>query len=1365
MNKWIKRLLCLALCLAVAASCLPAAFAEEPREMHIQTAEDLLRLAESCSLDTWSDGLTVYLDNDITLSGSGFDSIPIFNGTFEGQGHTIYDMTLTDAQSPCGFILETGQDALIRSLKITGTVAPRGDDSQVGGFVGLNRGTLMDCGFTGTVSAKSQVGGIVGQNEATGLVSGCAAAGTVLGLSETGGIAGHNAGALFGCESAAFVNTESVDPALRLDSIDTSSILNFVKSLQSDNAGITSDTGGVAGASTGFVEVCGNTGTVGYLHLGYNVGGVVGRSSGYVRACTNSGEVYGRRDVGGIVGQAEPFIEVEQAQNLLAGLSYRMYALNQSIDNAIADAGGYSDVLVGQLSLLPGYLRPVADAVAGIDLTDPASAMGLQDVISSSVHSIASEMDSISANMDGSSDVLIADFQDINNNVNALSSTALQAMTLLSGAEEADILSDDSASGGDDGITLGKVADCSNTGSVYGDNNVGGIAGSLSVENELDPEDSLNISHNALVKNRFSLRSVIVHCASRADVTAKRECVGGIVGRMDFGYLANSAAYGSARLEDGDYAGGICGLSYGTIRNCAVKISLSGGRYVGGILGNGYNAQNDEEKSSLVAGCYSLAQILEDPQFAGAVSGGSDGVYEGNYFVPMGYAGMDKLSIHGKAEPMRFEDFAQVPNLPADCTSFVLRFTVEGATVKEIPFAYGDSFDRSAFPKVEKRDGAYAVWDRSDLTNLNFDTVVNAEYRMDETVLRSALNREDGRAAVYVDGQFQEGDRLELTQLEIGEGEIDAFRGDWRQTVREQLRSIFREGEPDYSVCVGVEEELRLSFPDDGLQTHTLRYLTPDGSTENHRIYLRTESGWQRLHPDSFGSYYLVEVPGTSATLALIDTIQSWWIVTYIAGAMLLLTGLVILLVKLVKAAKRRKKREKSEKKTERAEHRRTWRRAHRKGLILGGAGLVLAAVAAVLIVRFSSISTAFETYRLLKDFAAQESAIQTQIDVHSEVRDLSISTQVLRVKAEGRMIGYTEQYGIPIYFNDGMVYLENGRTFVVSGSTLDQNAVLNLALEVFRNGEIRKSVLDGETRYTAALDADTANEILSLILSGNTAGLLNADSMTAEMDAADGTLSALRFSGEGETESGKRFSLTAGLIPAQIDQKPEIPRAVLEAINHPGADSKEILSEELLMLLAAWMKNDSADTVKAHIAVQADCGALSLDTDYEYYRQKTEGTDVHCVAGRLFKLYFTDEAACTESGMPLSAAEQNAADAAQLMPLAKELCLKGEFDSGMSGDLRIYSVSLDPETALELAGTLVPELRRLKLELSDCVLKIALQESDLVQIELDCDGSIRVVSRDVESRVKIAARYVEPDGPLELPPAVQRALLGASGS
>ena len=62
-------------------------------------------------------------------------------------------------------------------------------------------------------------------------------------------------------------------------------------------------------------------------------------------------------------------------------------------------------------------------------------------------------------------------------------------------------------------------------------------------------------------------------------------------------------------------------------------------------------------------------------------------------------------------------------------------------------------------------------------------------------------------------------------------------------------------------------------------------------------------------------------------------------------------------------------------------------------------------------------------------------------------------------------------------------------------------------------------------------------------------------------------------------------------------------------------------------------------------------------------------------------------------------------------------------------------------------------------------LIRIARENEDLIQIELDCAGTIRVVSRDVESRVKIAARYVEPDGPMAVPAAVQRTLLGGSGS
>ena len=73
------------------------------------------------------------------------------------------------------------------------------------------------------------------------------------------------------------------------------------------------DTGGIVGYSSGVVQSCVNRGTVGYPHVGYNTGGIAGRQDSYLSGCTNSGTVYGRKDVGGIVGQAEPYVLVDLA--------------------------------------------------------------------------------------------------------------------------------------------------------------------------------------------------------------------------------------------------------------------------------------------------------------------------------------------------------------------------------------------------------------------------------------------------------------------------------------------------------------------------------------------------------------------------------------------------------------------------------------------------------------------------------------------------------------------------------------------------------------------------------------------------------------------------------------------------------------------------------------------------------------------------------------------------------------------------------------------------------------------------------------------------------------------------------------------
>ena len=62
-----------------------------------------------------------------------------------------------------------------------------------------------------------------------------------------------------------------------------------------ENVPVCTDIGGVAGYSSGIIQSCTNSGSVGYDHVGYNIGGIVGRQSGYLDGCANSGDILGRR--------------------------------------------------------------------------------------------------------------------------------------------------------------------------------------------------------------------------------------------------------------------------------------------------------------------------------------------------------------------------------------------------------------------------------------------------------------------------------------------------------------------------------------------------------------------------------------------------------------------------------------------------------------------------------------------------------------------------------------------------------------------------------------------------------------------------------------------------------------------------------------------------------------------------------------------------------------------------------------------------------------------------------------------------------------------------------------------------------------
>lgn len=286
--------------------------------VEINREEDLRRLAEDCSLDAWSADKLVRLNADITLQEETEIVIPSFRGIFEGNHHRITNLHIDREGSGLGLFRYLQEGGVIRNLRVEGRVAPQGSQSQAGGIVGCNYGLIYNCSFSGTVEGDNEVGGIAGRNGTAGEIRKCTSQAVILGNHSTGGIAGNNLGVLNNCANEGDINTYSLDVSYELADI---TVENLEDINAASNVSAHTDSGGIAGISSGKIYYCTNRGTVGSPHIGYNTGGIAGRlSQGYIQNCTNSGHILGRKDVGGITGQMEPFLEIQYLDDKLSQL-------------------------------------------------------------------------------------------------------------------------------------------------------------------------------------------------------------------------------------------------------------------------------------------------------------------------------------------------------------------------------------------------------------------------------------------------------------------------------------------------------------------------------------------------------------------------------------------------------------------------------------------------------------------------------------------------------------------------------------------------------------------------------------------------------------------------------------------------------------------------------------------------------------------------------------------------------------------------------------------------------------------------------------------------------------------------------------
>ncbi len=545
-----------------------------------------------------------------------------FSGTFLGEEHLIYNLSIKDGESfqglfgyadsssrleglhidHCNISAEGCSGALVgksagevKNCSSAGTLTSEGD--QIGGLIGFASGEVSGCYSTVPVKGEGAVGGLIGQAGQGAELKDCYSKGSVTGEKEyVGGLIGYSEGArLENCYSISAVSGKDAAGGLIgavkgsnniKDSYFSGSVLgeNNVGGLIGNipDTGTTIEGSYSSGPVTGKEEVGGIAGAIGNkgssMENSYSsgtitgenyVGGVVGISNGSLEKCSARGNVTGKDHVGGVVGRLE----------------------ESEIEGCFATANVTGKEKVG--GVVGG-----TDDKAQIHSSYGAGTVKGENYVGGLVGASWNTIDQSHARGD------------------------------VTGTGE--------YVGGLVGYTEGEISSCYASGDVTGKDWVGGLIG-------------------------VAYAKTVSDCAATGNVTMSNgedSAVGGVVGGM-FGDMQNCYSGGTVTGKDLVYGamGGVVGTIYGNMSNCvALNPSIQGGGNLQGRVAGEYGIHPKTKVSGTIEESYAY----RDMKVNGSTVRDDDTLPEES----LNGKGMEKTSFNGSFWSRQFGETKSPWKLP-----------------------------------------------------------------------------------------------------------------------------------------------------------------------------------------------------------------------------------------------------------------------------------------------------------------------------------------------------------------------------------------------------------------------------------------------------------------------------------------------------------------------------------------------------------------------------------------------------------------------------------------------------------------------------------------------------------------------------
>ena len=355
-----------------------------------------------------------------------------------------------------------------------------------------------------------------------------------------------------------------------------------------------------------------------------------------------------------------------------------------------------------------------------------------------------------------------------------------------------------------DGVKAGKVSLCANSGRICGDINVGGIAGAMAIEYQLDPEDDISAELSTWQTRTYQARAIVQDSTNMGQIAGKRNYAGGICGKMDMGIILLSYNFGDVSSSEGGYVGGIAGESASVIRQCGVKATISGGNYVGGIAGTGVQVRD----------CYAMV-FLSGTEKTGSILGYAlqedlQNILRNYYFCVPGMVGaIDGISYDGSAQGAAEEEFFDMEHLDARFPEAVITFRYDDGTQEQLRLKVGSVLVQDMIPQLQNTADEILAWmDLEEYLDqaVYFDRVFTVERKAMTTVVESVQKRENGKSILLLQGLFERSDAVLLEPVTALEGALEG----WRFQVAARTLSKIR-----YAIPAGYQaEDLKIWLQD-----------------------------------------------------------------------------------------------------------------------------------------------------------------------------------------------------------------------------------------------------------------------------------------------------------------------------------------------------------------------------------------------------------------------------------------------------------------------------------------------------------------------------------------------------------------------